>query len=226
MKRYNETTSSMQGKELPISRRHFVSSSALAPFALGAAGSLLAGTAAAADVMEILEDDMVLGDRTAPLAIVEYASLTCGHCANFHNNTLPKLEEDFINTGKAYIVYRDYPLDRFAFQASVLAHTAGEKLFFPVLKLLFKEQAAWTSASDITEALTAIARKVGISQAKFEEALKDETLGERILMDRMVGSNEYGVSGTPTLFINGELYQGDWANYEAFSSDLQDMISA
>jgi len=91
---------------------------------------------------------------------------------------------------------------------------------------LFKEQTSWTAASDITEALTSIGRKVGISQAKFEEALKDETLGERILMDRMVGANEYDISGTPTLFINGEQYQGDWANYEAFSSDLQDMISA
>jgi len=225
MNRYNDTTSSMQDNKLKISRRHFVSSSAIAPLALGAAGSLFAGTAAA-DVMEILEDDKVMGDQTAPLGIVEYASLTCGHCANFHNNTLPKLEEDFINSGKAYLVYRNFPLDQFAFQASVLAHTAGDKLFFPVLKLLFKEQGTWTSAEDITEALTAIGRKVGISKAKFEDALKDEKLGERILMDRMVGSNEYGVSATPTLFINGELYQGDWADYEAFSGDLQNMISA
>ena len=224
MKRYNDTTSSMKGSELAISRRHFVSSSLIAPAALGVAGSLFASKAQAG-VMDVTEDDMVLGEENAPIAIVEYASLTCGHCANFHNNTFPKLEEDFIKTGKAKLIYRDFPLDRYAFQASVLAHTAGEKLFFPVLKMLFAEQDDWAgNPNETTEKLIAIGRKVGISRARFEEALKDQKLGEAILTDRMIGANEYGVRGTPSLFINGDLYEGNWSNYDEFSSDLKDLI--
>lgn len=223
MKFYNHTTSSMKESKLSISRRHFVASASATPVAFGAM-SALAPSIAQADVMKILENDKVLGDTSAPIAIVEYASLTCGHCANFHNNIFPSLQKDYIDTGKAYLIYRDYPLDQYAYKAAILAHTAGDKRFFAALKILFTKQNEWTSAGNIDEALMGIAKMLGIPAAKFEAALKDEKLGESILMDRMVGSNEYGVSGTPTLFINGELFREDWADYSVLDGYLKGLL--
>ncbi len=214
MKRYTNTTSSMKDQKLSVSRRHFVASATIAPLALGAAASLVPSSAQA-DVMKILEDDNVLGDTTAPIAIVEYASLTCGHCGNFHNNILHKIKKDFIDTGKAYLVYRDFPLDRWAFQASVLAHTAGKNRFFPALEILYSKQPQWRDGGNITEDLAEIGKMLGVPRAKFDAALEDQELGERILMDRMVGNNEYGVDSTPSIFINGERFN----YYDHFTGD-------
>ncbi len=222
MKRYTDTRSSINEQKLTLTRRHFVASSGLAPIALGAAGALLSPALAQAGVGDILENDNVLGDPKAPIGLVEYASLTCPHCAQFHQTALKDIEENYIKTGKAYLIYRDFPLDRYAFQASVLAHAAGKQRFFAVLKILFDKQAEWSAASDPTAALMKIGKMVGVSQAKFEAGLKDEKLGESILTDRMVGANEYGVSSTPTLFVNGEKYEGsrDYASLDKFLQDL------
>ncbi|WP_169567829.1 DsbA family protein [Sneathiella limimaris] len=223
MKDYNCTTSSMKESKLKLTRRHFVSSAAMTPVAF-AASSLIAATPARADVMEIREDDTILGDRTAPIAIVEYASLTCPHCADFHRIVMPSLKKDYIDTGKAYLIYRDYPWDQNAFFASVLAHTAGEKRFFPTLEILYAKQAEWGNASDVIAALKDIGKMVGVPAAKFDAALKDEALGEAILMDRMVAANEYDVNATPTIFINGEEFEGDWEEYENVDNYLKDLL--
>ncbi|WP_037492613.1 DsbA family protein [Sneathiella glossodoripedis] len=223
MKLYNHTTSSMKDRKLNISRRHFVSAAGLSPLAF-ATSSLFAAKSARADVMAIREDDNVLGDRNAPIAIIEYASLTCPHCANFHNEVMPQLQENYIDTGKAYLVYRDFPWDQNAYHAAVLAHTAGEKRFFPTLKILYSRLNQWASAPDVIAALKDIAKLVGVPAAKFEAALQDEKLGERILMDRMVAANEYDVTATPTIFINGERFDGDSASYEAFDEYLKGLM--
>lgn len=220
MKRYNNTTSSMKDQKLPLSRRHFVAASGIAPFALGAMASIAMPTIAQADVMDILENDNVLGDPKAPISIVEYASLTCPHCAEFHNNALQDIKTNYIDTGKAHLIFRDFPLDRWAFQASVLAHSAGKEKFFTVLEILFKKQAEWTNGSDLTAEIIKIGNMVGISKAKFEASLADEALGESILTDRMVGANEYKVASTPTLFINGERYEGS-RKYEEMDAYLK-----
>ncbi len=222
MKRYTDTTSSMNERNLNLTRRHFVASAGIAPLALGAAGAVMAPSLAQAGVGDILENDTVMGDAKAPIGLVEYASLTCPHCAEFHNTALAEIEENYIKTGKAFLIYRDFPLDRYAFQASVLAHAAGKQRFFSVLKILFEKQNEWARASDPTAALLKIGKLVGVSKAKFEASLADEKLGESILTDRMVGANEYGVNSTPTLFINGEKYEGsrDYKTLDAFMKDL------
>jgi len=221
---------------LALSRRHFVAGAGVALLGIGYAAydwyktknspemqkATSTTTGSSSSVMDILENDNVLGDPNAPIGIVEYASLTCPHCAYFHINAFKDLEEKYVKTGKAFIVYRDFPLDQYAFQASVLAHTAGKDKFFAVLKILFSKQAEWTSATNKTDAIAAIGKIVGVSKAKFEEGLADEKLGESILLDRMVGSTDYGVSSTPTLFINGEKYEGnrEFADLDAYLKAL------
>jgi len=223
MKSYTNTTSSMKDQKLALTRRHFVASAGIAPIAFGAMSVLTPGTAQAG-VMDLLEGDKILGDKSAPIAVVEYASLTCPHCARLHNGTLVKFKKDYVDTGKAYLVFRDFPLDRYAFQASVLAHTAGEGRFFAALNYLFKNQDKWRGASDVTAAIIDMAKAIGVPKAQFEAALKDEKLGESILTDRMVAANDYGVNSTPTLFINGDLYEGNWADYPTFDAYLKSLL--
>ncbi|MEH6402291.1 MAG: DsbA family protein [Sneathiella sp.] len=221
---------------MALSRRHFVAGAGVALLGIGYAAydwyktqnspktqeTKSAATGTSNSVMDILENDNVLGDPKAPIGIVEYASLTCPHCAYFHENAFSKIEEKYVKTGKAFIIYRDFPLDQYAFQASVLAHSAGKDKFFAVLKILFSKQKEWTSASNPTDAIVAIGNMVGVSKAKFEEGIADEKLGESILLDRMVGSTDYGVSSTPTLFINGEKYEGsrEFADLDAYLENL------
>lgn len=219
---------------MALSRRYFVAGAGVAVLGIGYAAydwyktkqsqkmsdakSVAPGSSSS--VMDILENDNVLGDPTAPIGIVEYASLTCPHCSEFHMNAFKDLEENYVKTGKAFIIYRDFPLDQYAFQASVLAHTAGKDKFFAVLKILFNKQADWRAATNPTDALAEIGKIVGISRAKFEAGIADEKLGESILLDRMVGSTDYGVSSTPTLFINGEKYEGG-RNFEELDAYLK-----
>lgn len=222
MRRYTNTTSSRKDYNLALSRRHFVLSGTALPFvAMTAAGSIAALPAQAAGP-QMQESDKVLGDRNAPLTIIEYASMTCPHCANFHMNGFAALKENYIDSGKAKLVFRHFPFDRYAFQASVLAECAGPEKFFAVTDILFKRQAEWARDSDPTQALIKIGKQAGISQAKFEACLADEKLGEEILSQRLVGSTEYKVNSTPTLFIEGEMYDGkrDFATLDAYLKSL------
>ncbi|USG62190.1 DsbA family protein [Sneathiella marina] len=209
MRRYNSTTYSMDDRKLNLTRRHFVAAGSALPIAAAATTGLFSASTARAAEPELLETDHVLGDRNAPILIIEYASMTCPHCAHFHETAFPGLKENYFDTGKAALAFRHFPFDRYAFQASVLAECSGPDKFFAITDILFKRQAEWTRAENITEALIKIGKQSGISQKKFEACLADEKLGESILTQRLVGSTEYGVNSTPTLFIEGEKYEDD-----------------
>ena len=158
---------------------------------------------------EMTDTDHVLGERNAPISIIEYASLTCPHCAHFHETAFPGLKENYIDTGKASFVFRHFPLDRYAFQASILTECGGDSKFFALVDIIFRRQAEWTRTDNPTEALMTIAKQAGIGEQKFNDCLADEKLGEAILQERLTGSNDYGVDSTPTLFIQGEKYDQD-----------------
>ena len=95
------------------------------------------------DTIEALEEKKI-GTEAANIEIIEFASLTCGHCAKFHNEVFPKIKKEFIDTGKVSFVYKDFPLDKFALKASVIARCSGEKKFFSFLKVLYSKQKDWT----------------------------------------------------------------------------------
>lgn len=158
--------------------------------------------------VEVGEDDFVLGKAEAPITIVEYASLTCSHCADFHTQVLPDLKKDFIETGKVRLVFRDFPLDRIALAGSMIAQCAGRDRYFGFLDVMFRGQSQWTRASNPGEALAQIARLGGMSQAEFDACLKNEELQKAILQKQIDGGNKYKVSSTPTLIINGRKYSG------------------
>ena len=160
-----------------------------------------------ADSIEALSEK-VLGNENAPITLIEYASLTCGHCATFHNEVLPKIKSDYIDTGKLKFIYRDFPLDHYALMASMIARCAGNKKFFTFLKVLFKEQPKWTAAKDPFIALGHIARIGGIGKEEFKSCVGNKAIEDGILKSRIEADREFKIESTPTLIINGEKYDG------------------
>ena len=126
---------------------------------------------AQADAPALAPDDAVLGKADAPITIFEYASLTCPHCAEFDQETFPKVKTDWLDTGKAKLVFRDYPLDQMALKAAMLARCAPPDKFFSFIDVLFRSQTSWAgsgNADAVTQALSRIARLGGISEEKFK----------------------------------------------------------
>ncbi|MDN2582760.1 DsbA family protein [Aquibium sp. ELW1220] len=151
--------------------------------------------------------DKVYGQAEAPVTIVEYASMTCGHCAAFHNTTFPELKAKYIDTGKARLILREFPFDPRAEAGFMLARCSQDK-YFAMVEVLFKQQEAWVRVQDARAALLQIARLAGFSQESFEACLTDQQLlmDVRAVKDR--GEKDFGVDATPTFFINGRKYAG------------------
>lgn len=152
--------------------------------------------------------DMVIGKADAKITIIEYASLTCPHCAAFHADILPAVKADYIDTGKAKLVFRDFPLDNLAFAGAILARCGGPDRYFTFLNVLFAQQRQWATASDPKAALTQIARLGGVSAEQFDACLADKALGDYILNSRLEGNQKFNVNSTPTLIINGKTEAG------------------
>ena len=153
--------------------------------------------------------EMTLGPAEAKVTVIEYASMTCPHCADFHNGTFKALKEKYIDTGKVRFVFREFPFDNLALRASMLARCSGEKSFFAMLDVLFGQQKAWSRAKDPMAALAMIGRLGGIDQAKFDACMADQSLVDVVVKNRMLGANEHQVNSTPSFVINGERISGN-----------------
>jgi protein-disulfide isomerase len=154
--------------------------------------------------------EMVLGAENAPVTIIEYASMTCGHCADFHNRTYPKLKERYIDTGKVRFIFREFPLDRLALAASMLARCAGKDnkdRYFALIEALFHQQKDWAVRQPIPP-LMQIAKQAGFTQEGFEQCLKDQKLENSLMEVRQRAAEKFKVESTPTFFINGRMQRG------------------
>ena len=153
--------------------------------------------------------DMELGAKDAPVTIIEYASMTCSHCANFHMGPFRELKAKYIDTGKVRMIFREFPFDPVALQASMLARCVGEKRYFGMLNVLFKSQAKWANSSDPQQALAKIARLGGFTEARFKACMTNQDLADMILKSRLKGSKKYGVDSTPSFIVNGVKTSGN-----------------
>ncbi len=150
-----------------------------------------------------------LGDPNAPVTVIEYASLTCPHCATFHRETLPRLKERYIDSGKVRLVYRDFPLDQRALDAAVVAHCAEPERYFDFLDVLFESQESWARAADHVPALVLLAKLGGLPEERVRQCLANEELVNAVLGERLQGQNEHNVRSTPSFVIGGQTYAGD-----------------
>jgi protein-disulfide isomerase len=159
-------------------------------------------------VLQITKDDRILGNPEAPITIVEYASLTCPHCAHFANDVLPEIKKEWIDTGKAKLVLRDFPLDEPALRAAMIARCAPPERYYAFADTFFAAQEKWVRSGDYREALARLAKLGGMGQAEFDTCIKDTELENKIVEGRLKASQELDVSSTPTFFVNGSKLAG------------------
>ena len=185
----------------------------LAAAAAGIVLPALPAAAQTADLDKLMKagplGEMALGEEQAPVTIIEYASATCPHCANFHKGTFKELEEKYIKTGKVRFLFREFPFDNPSLAAFMLARCAPKEKFFPMIDVLFQQQRKWASqGADVRGELFNIARLAGFTQTTFDECLKNEEVAKGVIAVRDLGT-ELGVSSTPTFFVNGVMMKGN-----------------
>jgi protein-disulfide isomerase len=152
--------------------------------------------------------ELAVGTSDAKVVIVEYASMTCGHCATFHAKVFPELKQKYIDTGKVRFILREFPLDNLAAAASMLARCAGGDKTYPLVGVLFEKQDEWVVRGNPVPRLFEIAKQAGFTQESFDKCLTDQKLLEQISAVRTRANEKFGVTSTPTFFINGKRLSG------------------
>ena len=162
-------------------------------------------------VLEITENDFVIGDENAPITIIEYASLSCSHCANFHINTLPELKEEFVDTGKAKIVFRDFPFNYPALIGSMVLRCAPEDIRYEYSNALYQLQSKWVVRENTKtkQELYKIMQSGGMTKEEFNHCIEDVDLENEILQGVISVQNEFNIKSTPSFIINGILVEGN-----------------
>ena len=167
--------------------------------------------------------DLALGSNDAPVTIVEYASMTCGHCAAFYGGTFPELKKKYIDTGKVKFILREFPLDPLGAAGFMLARCAGDDKRNAIVDLLFAQQKNWAFTEKPVEALADLLKQTGMSQKTFDACLKDQSLYDKIAKVHDRAAEKFGVSSTPTFFINGKKQKGELTP-EALDNLLEPLI--
>jgi protein-disulfide isomerase len=208
---------------LPFTRRRFVTRAAAwaTPFALAVTGlgsgfpSSFSGSARAddtpspADLADAGPDgDFMIGSDKAPVTIIEYASMTCPHCAHFSETTFPELQKRYIDTGKVRFTLRPFPLDALAAAGFMLARCGGKDKYMPMVEALFAKQPEWLVKEPLPP-LKEIAKQFGIGESEFNECLANQKLLDGIQAVRDHAAQKLGVNSTPTFFVNGKKLVGD-----------------
>ena len=161
-----------------------------------------------------LEGDHVISVGSPSNTIIEYASMTCPHCSDFHNETFPKIKSDLIDTGKVKYIFRDFPLDQYAMAGTLIANCVTEDRYFDVINVLLKTQKKWIQNG--YQGLLSIAKNFGLSISQVEACLSDEKLIKLIESNMRIATNSFGITGTPSVFVNGK---------KISSLDYQEMLN-
>jgi len=167
------------------------------------------------------EGDMTMGPDNAKVTVVEYASASCPHCANFYKTTFPDLKKDYIDTGKIRFIFREFPHNQPALAAFMLARCAPKEKYFPLIDMFFTQQDTWLEAP--LEGLQKIAQLAGFTKQSFDACLKNEAVAKGILAVRDQAGKDFGVDSIPTFFINGELVKGE-TSIEEFRKKIDPLL--
>jgi protein-disulfide isomerase len=187
----------------------------------GTSGDRAGESASRGAVLEVGADERILGDADAPVTLIDYSSLTCPHCARFHTEVLPRIKSDWVDSGRARVVYRHFPLDRLALAAALSAECIEQdKAYFAYLDVLFEDQQAWSRAEDPLAELQKRARLAGLSPERFDACVRDQAMADRILERVAAARDTLEVSSTPTFFVDGEKIAGA-QDYETFDQALR-----
>lgn len=212
----------MSMSEFTITKRRLLGGIAAAAIATTSAGSM----AFAVDLPTADRDvdmeaalkpgslkEMALGDANAPVKIIEYMSMTCPHCAHFHQTTFDTIKTKYVDTGKVYFVLREFPFpqDTASLAAFMLARCTSEDKFFPFVSMFLKQQRTWAAPADgdVRNAMLQLSKLGGFTQETFDACLTNAQLAADVSAVRDRGAQEFGIQSTPSFLINGKAYSGD-----------------
>jgi len=188
------------------------------------AGAATDASEKAAAVPVVAPDEKFIGNADAPVTIVEYFSLGCPHCKNFHENLLPQLKAEYIDTGKARLVFRDFPLDNVAFAAALLTRCVNDLAYFAMVDTLFKQQEAWHVQNGIAQVAT-IAKSAGLDEASFNACIGDQARKDKVVAMQKEAADTFKVDATPTFFINDRKLSGV-SDYAPFKQTIEAALAA
>ena len=165
----------------------------------------------AKSILEVTDNDFIIGDRNAPVTIIEYASLSCSHCADFHINTLPELKKEFVDTGKVKIVFRDFPFNYPALLGSMLLRCVPKDIRYQYSNALYQLQSKWVVRENAktTQELYKIMQSGGMTKEEFNQCIEDVDLENEILQGVIEAQKEYNIKSTPSFIVNGILLEGN-----------------
>ena len=165
----------------------------------------------AESALNLSKDDFVIGDENAPITIIEYASLSCSHCADFHLNTLPTLKKEFVDTGKAKIVFRDFPFNFPALLGSMLLRCIPQDIREQYTEALYLMQSSWVNRenSKTIEELYKIMQSGGMNKEDFNSCIENTELENQLLQGVISAQNEFNIKSTPSFIINGQIIEGN-----------------
>lgn len=189
------------------------------------ATSLAAAEAQRGPVDTSLVQEMTLGNPDAAVTVVEYASFTCPHCANFHASAFGQLKANYIDTGRINFIYREVYFDRFGLWAGLLARCGGGSRYFGIAELLYAKQRDWTAGGDpaqVAANLRTIGRTAGLSDAELDSCLADNELARALVAVYQENAARDGINSTPSFLIDGEKYSN--MSYAEFAAILDDKL--
>ena len=167
--------------------------------------------------------EISIGKPDAKITIIEYASMTCGHCGRFHRDLLPKLKSKYINTGIARLVVREFPLNYTAMAVSMLARCVDPEKTYDVIDSMFERQQQWLRRGDVRDDLRGIMREFGMTEEAFKRCLVNQALFQQIKEIRQRAIDAFGVRSTPTFFINGKPLVGP-QSIDEFGNIIEPML--
>ena len=175
-------------------------------------------------VKDTTEEENFLGNKDAKVIVIEYASMTCHHCADFHKEIYPKIKENYIDTNKIKFIFRNFPLDKQALFASVLVKCAPKDKYFDFVKLILGTQKKWISNDEtFIDKLKNIGKLAGLNETKINECFKNEQLVDNILKISSDAEKKYNINSTPSFIINEKKYSA--MSYENFEKIIENLIN-
>ena len=189
--------------------------------------AMMGTLAAQAETDKPAVTEMILGDVNAPIEIIEYASMTCPHCANFHSDVYPQLKANYIETGKVKFVFREVYFDKYGMWASMIARCAGPDRFFGVIDQMFEKQKTWSRAGNdlaIVTELSKIGKLAGLGDDQINACLQDADNLRNLVGWYKANMEEHNISGTPSFVIDGEMVSN--RSYDELSALLDEKLGS
>ena len=175
------------------------------------------------NIIDVSLEELTLGDPNAPITIIEYASMTCSHCAEFHNKTYPDLKKNHIDTGEVKFIFREFPLDKLAMATSMLARCVDNEISMAFIEILFKNRDRWISENALNE-LKNFSKQAGLDSNEFDACLNNQQLLDDLIAGKEKGIEDYKINSTPSFIINGEVVSGN-KPYSFFKSKIEEILA-